>query len=222
MKTTFSSSWRAPALLIALSVVPVVGGAVRLITVAMGAEVIPGNERFLAASVPVTVHILSVSVFCILGAFQVSGPVRQRNPAGHRRAGRVLVPIGIAAALSGLWLTFVYPPGDLDGPALFVFRLIFGLAMIVFLGLGFAAIRRRNIAAHRAWMIRAVAVALGAGTQVLTHIPLSLLPDLHDEPGRAVAMGAGWVLNLAVAEWIIRRPRPVRHRVPATVTTPSA
>ena len=103
MKTTLSSSWLAPALLIALCVVPVVGGAVRLATVEMGAEVIPGNDRFLAAPLPVTVHILSVSVFCILGTFQVSGPIRRRNPAWHRRAGRVLVPFGIAAALSGLW-----------------------------------------------------------------------------------------------------------------------
>lgn len=210
MKTTLSSSWLAPALLIALCVVPVVGGAVRLATVEMGAEVILGNDRFLAAPLPVTVHILSVSVFCILGTFQVSGPIRRRNPAWHRRAGRVLVPFGIAAALSGLWLTFVYPPGDLDGPALFVLRLFFGSAMTVFLGLGLAAIRRHNIAAHRAWMVRAFAVALGAGTQVLTHIPLSLLPDLHNEAGRAVAMGAGWIINLAVAEWIIRRRKPVR------------
>ena len=34
--------------------------------------------------------------------------------------------------------------------------------------LGFTAIRRRDIAAHRAWMIRAYALGLGAGTQVFT------------------------------------------------------
>lgn len=218
MKTTPAFSWLAPAILIALCVVPVVGGAVRLTTVAMGADIIPGNDRFLALPLPVTIHILSVSVFCVLGTFQVSGPVRRRNPAWHRRAGRVLVPVGFAAALSGLWLTFAYPPGDVDGPSLFVLRLIFGSAMTVFLGLGLAAIRRRNIAAHRAWMVRTFAVALGAGTQVLTHIPLSLLPDLHDEAGRTVAMGAGWIINLTVAEWIIRRrkpARPIRVRTPA-------
>lgn len=210
MKTATPSTWLVPALLISLSAVPVVGGAVRLTTVAMGIEIIPGNARFFAAPVFVTVHILSVSVFCILGAFQVSGSVRRRNPTWHRSAGRALVPVGLAAAFSGLWLTLVYPPGDLDGPALFVFRMVFGIAMIVFLGLGFNAIRRRDITAHRVWMIRAFAVALGAGTQVFTHIPLSLFPGLHGELGRALAMGAGWILNLAVAEWIIRRPKNVQ------------
>ena len=210
MKTATPSTWLVPALLIALSAVPVVGGAVRLTTVAMGIEIIPGNARFFAAPVLVTVHILSVSVFCILGAFQVSGPVRRRNLTWHPSAGRALVPVGLAAAFSGLWLTLVYPPGDFDGPALFVFRMVFGIAMIVFLGLGLAAIRRRDITAHRVWMIRAFAVAFGAGTQVFTHIPLSMFPDLHGELGRTLAMGAGWILNLAVAEWIIRRPKNIQ------------
>lgn len=218
MKTATPYRWLVPALIIGLSAVPVVGGAVRLATVALGIEVIPGNARFLAVPLPVTVHILSVSVFCIVGTFQVSGPVGRRNPTWHRRAGRTLVPVGMVAAFSGLWLTFVYPPGDLDGPALFVFRMVFGSAMIVFLGLGFTAIRRGDITAHRAWMTRAFAVALGAGTQVFTHFPLILAPDLHGELGRSLSMGAGWIINLAVAEWIIRRRKTIRAHVAVTAS----
>jgi hypothetical protein len=47
---------------------------------------------------------------------------------------------------------------------------------------------------------------LGAGTQVLTHVPWFLLVDA--KPGeipRGVMMGAGWIINVIVAEWIIRR-----------------
>ena len=40
--------------------------------------------------------------------------------------------------------------------------------MAACLVLGVAAIRRRDIAAHRAWMIRAYAIGLAAGTQVFT------------------------------------------------------
>ena len=47
-------------------------------------------------------------------------------------------------------------------------RLVVASAMAVCVVLGFAAIRRRDIAAHRAWMIRAYALALGAGTQAFT------------------------------------------------------
>jgi hypothetical protein len=54
-------------------------------------------------------------------------------------------------------------------------------------------------------MTRAYAIGLGAGTQVLTHLPWFLLVGKPDETPRAFMMGAGWVINLAVAEWIIRR-----------------
>lgn len=54
--------------------------------------------------------------------------------------------------------------GSLD----YVFRLTFGLGMASSLVLGVVAIRRRDLEAHRAWMMRAYALATGAGTQVFT------------------------------------------------------
>jgi hypothetical protein len=55
-------------------------------------------------------------------------------------------------------------------------------------------------------MIRAYAIGLGAGTQVLTHLPWFLLAEGKPGEGpRAVMMGAGWLINVIVAEWIIRR-----------------
>jgi hypothetical protein len=55
-------------------------------------------------------------------------------------------------------------------------------------------------------MTRAYAIGLGAGTQVLTHLPWGILAE--GKPGefpRTVMMAAGWVINLAFAEWVIRR-----------------
>ena len=69
-----------------------------------------------------------------------------------------------------------------------------------------------NFAQHGNWMTRAYAIGLGAGTQVFTHIPLIVLSDLRSEPTRALCMGAGWVINLAVAEWLIRRRRERANR----------
>ena len=71
--------------------------------------------------------------------------------------------------------------------------------------LGFAAIRRRDIARHRAWMIRGYAIALGAGTQVLTNVPWLLFVGKPEGLSRALLMAAGWLINVGVAEWIIRR-----------------
>jgi hypothetical protein len=77
--------------------------------------------------------------------------------------------------------------------------------MVVCLVLGFAAIRRRDVAAHRAFMIRAYAIGLAAGTQAFTEgIGVPLLGS--GETRSDVYKGAGWLINLAVAEWVIRRP----------------
>jgi len=81
--------------------------------------------------------------------------------------------------------------------------------MAASLVLGVTAIRRRDIARHRAWMTRAYALALGAGTQVFT---LSLGEAIlgASDLSEALLQGAGWAINLAVAEWFIRR-RPARR-----------
>ena len=97
--------WLVIALLIALSALPVGAGAVRLAGLASGVEITPENARFFAAPL----HILSVSVYCVLGAFQFSPVIRRRRPGWHRGAGRLLVPLGLVAAFSGLWLTQFYP-----------------------------------------------------------------------------------------------------------------
>jgi hypothetical protein len=108
-------------------------------------------------------------------------------------------------AVSALWLTLFYDPQPGSGTLLFVFRLVFAPAMATCLVLGFAAIRRRDIAAHRAWMMRAYAIGLGAGTQAFTEgIGEGIFG--HGVLVADLSRGAAWVINLAIAEWLIRRP----------------
>jgi len=204
MKST-KSDWLIPGGLIALSLVPAIAGTVRLAQLAGGAAITPENARFFAAPLPVVLHIPAVIVYSILGAFQFSPGFRRRHRSWHRAAGRILVPCGLVAALSGLWMAHFYPWPAGDGELVYVERLVFGTAMVLSIVLSLYAIRRRDFASHGAWMIRAYAIGLGAGTQVLTHLPWFLLMD--GKPGevpRAVMMGAGWVINVIVAEWIIR------------------
>ncbi len=214
------TGWLIPAALLLLSAVPIAAGAFRIAELTGGGSVTPDkitleNARFFASPLPVTLHIVGSSLYAVLGAFQFAPGFCRRHPGWHRAAGRVLVVCGLAAALSGLWMTQFYPPPDYDGRLLYALRLLFGSAMVLSLVLGVAAIRQRDFAGHRAWMIRAYAVGLGAGTQVFTHLPLLLFPDALGELTRALCMGAGWVLNLAVAEWLIRR----QHSRPTLTAT---
>jgi uncharacterized membrane protein len=206
-------TWLVPTGLILLSAVPVLAGGLRISQLTGGAQITADNARFFADPVPVVVHIVAATTYCLLGAFQFAAVLRRRYPRWHRVAGRLLVPFGLAVALSGLWMTLFYPrPADV-GALLTGFRLVFGSAMAVSIGLGVAAIRRRDITQHQAWMTRAYAIGLGAGTQVLTHLPWILLVGPAGKLSKALLMLAGWLINLAVAEWSIRRPRTTGRRL---------
>jgi hypothetical protein len=89
--------------------------------------------------------------------------------------------------------------------------------MAVSIVLGFAAIRRGDVSRHRAWMTRAYALALGAGTQVFTK---GIGPAVFgtSELSLDLSLGAGWVINLAVAELVIRRHVQRRSRPTAEAT----
>lgn len=205
------SEWLIPTSLILLSLVPVVAGAFRLTELASNAEITPANARFFASPLPVVLHIISVSLYSLLGAFQFAPGFRRQRRAWHRMVGRLLIPSGLVAALSGLWMTHFYTLPPSDGDILYGLRLFFGWFMILSLVFGVVAIRQRKFMQHGAWMIRAYAIGLGAGTQVFTHLPLLLFPASQSEIPRALAMGAGWVINLIVAEWLIRKrlfPQP--------------
>lgn len=193
-----------PAGLIVLSFIPVAAGAARLFGLASGAAITPENARFVAMPLPVVIHILGATLFCILGAFQFAPRFRRQNPNWHRIVGRILVLCGLAAGLSGLWMTQFYPLSGLQGDLLYGFRLLIGSAMVVSIVLSFFAIRRRNITQHRAWMMRAYAIGQGAGTQALVSILWLVILGTPSELGRDLLLIAGWVINLAVAEWIIR------------------
>src|SRR5215208_97523 len=112
-----SSKWLVAALLV-LSVMPLAGGAFRLSQLAGGAQITPANARFFASPLPVVVHILSASVYAILGAFQFASGFRRRRPGWHRAAGRLLVLCGLLVGVSGLWMTLFYPWPEGDGALL--------------------------------------------------------------------------------------------------------
>ncbi len=200
-----------PVGLVALAAIPVLAGTARLVEVLGGPELIPTDARFAASPAPVVLHVAAAIGYALLGAFQFSAGIRQRHPGWHRRSGRLLVALGLAVAFSALWLTLAFPRKDGTGELLYLFRLLFGSGMAISIVLGLAAIRRRDIARHRAWMTRAYALALGAGTQTLTVGFGGALFGVG-VVRTDLMMGAGWAINLAVAEWFIRRPAARRTR----------
>jgi hypothetical protein len=114
-------------------------------------------------------------------------------------------------------MTLMYPQEG-TGEVLYLFRLAFSTAMVASIVLGFAALRHRETARHRVWiLLRAYAIALAVGTQAITvGVGGARFGDgvlAHD-----LSMASAWHTNLAVAEWAVRhRPAPRRRTQPALV-----
>jgi hypothetical protein len=219
-KPLSKADFRIPALLLALSAVPMLGGIVRLSSFARGTAVTIENARFRASPVPILLHIAAVSTYCLLGAFQFSTPIRQRWPGWHRRAGKLLALCGFLVGFTGIWMTIFYPiPGELQGSLLYAVRLGVGAAMLVSIALGWRRILQRDVRSHEAWMIRAYALGQGAGTQVLVLLPWMLISGESGGMTRDVLMTASWMINIILAEsliaWRSRAVQRIRARHPA-------
>lgn len=191
-----------PTLLLALCIVPVVAGVVRLTGLLTG-QAAAADARFFEHPLPVTIHILAVVPYSLLGALQCAPALRRCG--WHRAVGMPLVPLGLIAALTGLWMTQFYAWPEGDGEAVYLMRLLVGVAMTAAIVRGALCLRHHEYEAHGAWMLRGYALGMGAGTQVLTHLPwFVLVGGTPGEGSRAAMMGLAWMINASVAEYVIR------------------
>jgi hypothetical protein len=199
------SGWRLSAGLIALNLVPALAGSVRVVQLASGAEVTDANRRFFDSPFPVVAHIVGAIAFGLAGALQFAKAFRRRRPRWHRAAGRVVAPAGIVVALTGLWMTGAYDLPPADNALLGGFRYAAGTAMLASIVAALASLRMRRYRNHGAWMARAYAIGLGAGTQVFTSVAWLALVGEPSPTTRAWLMFAGWAINIAVVECTLRR-----------------
>lgn len=200
------ADFKVPALLLALSLVPTLGGVARLLSLSGDAAVTPEAARFLQAPIPVVIHVISATTYCLLGAFQFSRGFRLRWSGWHRRMGRLLVLCGLLTGMTGLWMTVFYTiPPSLQGPLLYAVRLAVATLMVAAIVIAWTSILRRDVARHEAFMIRAYALGQGAGTQVLTLLPWMLIAGEAGGLTRDLLMTLAWAINIVVAESIIRQ-----------------
>jgi uncharacterized membrane protein len=197
-------SWPVPVGVLVLSAVPLLAGVFRVVQLLGGPELIPADQRFASSPLPLVAHIVGAATYLLVGILQFVPRFRRRHWAWHRRAGRVLAVAGLLVAGSAFWMTLFYAQKPGTGQLLVGLRLVFAAAMTASLVLGVTTIRRGDVAGHRAWMIRAYAIGLAAGTQAFTG---GIGPALFGKGVLAgdLSMGAAWVINLAIAEWVIRR-----------------
>jgi predicted membrane protein DUF2306 len=149
--------------------------------------------------------------------FQLWPGSRQRFPKAHRGAGRVAATAGLFFSTTGLVLPYVMTARPLGER---VFMTTFSCAFVLLLASGVGAARRRDFEAHRRWMLRTTAIALGPLTQRVI-FPLFAAAGIDSMPRFwDLFLTAAWLsglINLVVAEWWIRRPQmPAAHTSPVS------
>jgi uncharacterized membrane protein len=199
--------WIVLAFIITYSFIPSFGGLIRVLDLIGGPAIIPENPRAARDPFPIVLHILSSFLFCIVGAVQFLPSIKRWYPATHRAIGRVLVAAGCISAASGLWMTHIYTfPQELQGSLLYWVRMLLGSLMIGFIVGAVIAVKSRNIMRHTAMMVRAYAIAQGASTQTFFGITWIVLTGSEAMgPLRDGMMVGAWVLNLVVAEVLIKK-----------------
>jgi hypothetical protein len=211
--TLKKNEWVIPAALILLALVPVASGVFRVLELGVGATITPENKRFFAAPLPIIAHSLGGILFLVFGALQFAPRLRRPKSGWHKLAGRFLIPSGLVMALAGMWVAHFNDLPDYDGALVYATRMLFGGYTVLAIVLGAVAIYQRKFTNHEVWMIRGYAIGAGAGTQVFTAAPLFLFfPEHLNDLNRTISLGAGWVINVVVAEWAIRRMLQVRQK----------
>ncbi|MDP2418187.1 MAG: DUF2306 domain-containing protein, partial [Hydrogenophaga sp.] len=149
-------------------------------------------------------HVLTGTLFGLLGPLQFFNVLRHRFGLLHRLTGWVFVLSGWALGLSGWGLLMGVE--HISTELLVVARGIFGLALIAALVQAVLAALAGDIVRHRAWMIRAYVIGMGSGTAGLVMLPIYLATGepVYGLFSDIVVIGM-WLISILVGEWVIRR-----------------
>ena len=182
----------------------------------------------------ILLHIAGGIVAMAAGLFQFVSSLRDAYPRVHRALGYLYLSAVFLAGCAGLWLSpdtpvfadqgltdltaidlsrFGLSPSFLGYSAssrfspnqFFLVMVGFGTLALVWLftsALAFARARQLRFDQHRAWMMRSYSLTFAAATVRLASLPLLVLT--RDPVVAITCTFWSWILNLMVAEWLIR------------------
>lgn len=158
------------------------------------------------------VHIFPGLVFVLLAPIQLMRSVRSRHLNLHRWMGRAVVAAGMIIGSTALVMSSRMSIGGANETAA---TMLFGTLFLLCLIKGFMAIRRRDVAAHREWMIRAFAIGMAVATIrpiVGVFFATRMLTHLTPQQFFGTAFWLGFTVQLIVAEAWINYTRATSRR----------
>ncbi len=192
-------------LLVALPIVMLVAPSIlRLVLFARGAAPADATDvAFIANPLTSLTHVVAGLVMVAAIPLQLSPRLRSRWPALHRAVGWLFVGCGLGVAASAARMNLVFP--RLGGAWKVVAIDVMIAGFVLSLGISIAAIRRGRVAAHRRWMLRALAFGLAGGTASIVLFPVFLSVGPPGDVAVALGRWLSVVFNVVAVEVFLRR-----------------
>lgn len=183
------------------------------------AQFVALDEVFARHPILTVLHVVPGLLFMILGPFQFSKSIRARHLQWHRWNGKIFMTIGFIIGISALVMSFTMQ--SIGGVNQAAATILFGSFFLFALSKAFWHIRRRQVALHRQWMIRAFAIGLAVATIrpiVGIFFATSRFSNLTPAQFFGTAFWIGFVLHLIAAEaWIhATLPRTIKAQLTAS------
>ncbi|PZS88795.1 DUF2306 domain-containing protein [Stenotrophomonas maltophilia] len=163
----------------------------------------PLQMKFAASGLDVPAHLFGGGLALLLAPLQMNGWIQRRAPRLHRLSGGLYTGGVLIAGLAGFSLALHAEGGAPTGIA-------FGLLAVAWLattGIGIGHALAGNLARHRQWMWRSIALTASAVSfRLILGIGLGVL-HLPFAPVYLAAAWGCWLFNLAVCELVLRWPR---------------
>ena len=206
MQRIFARPIGLAVFLLIATLIPIIAAILTMYLIAAG-RLPESSIKFAVVPGSLFLHALGGVLFGLLGPLQFAGVLKRRFGRLHKITGRVFVVSGLLLGLSSLRLLAEFP--DASTWVLLSARLAAALGLTAALIWALVAIRQGHVARHRAWMIRAYAVGMGAATISFIMVPIFLITG-ESVKGYAADLlfVASWLINIAIAEWVIRRGKP--------------
>jgi hypothetical protein len=147
------------------------------------------------------IHIAAGAICIGTALIQFSRYILKKTKAIHRWSGKLYVFVVLfLGAPTGLYMSF-FAKGSFWERSLFMFMAIFWFITTLY---GLSTIRKKNVLAHKIWMIRSYAMAMTAVTFRVYHIAFYLLGWDHLE-NYELSLWISVIGNMLIAEWVIYR-----------------
>lgn len=145
------------------------------------------------------IHIAAGALCIATALVQFSRYILKKTKWIHRFSGKIYVFVVLfLGAPTGLYMSF-FAKGSFWERALFLFMAAWWFITTLY---GFTTIHKKNVLAHKIWMMRSYAMAMTAVTFRLYHIVFYLLGWDHLE-NYELSLWISVIGNMLFAEWII-------------------